>query len=431
MANDAKHPSEQDERAPLVTQKGIATIVAMGIAVMLGAVVAEMTTDAEVEYSAAKNVEKDMKAHFLARSGMNLAEIVIKVQTDILDRYRQYIGDIQLADYLPMLTPAFGGSKEYAESLGEFVALDTSAIKGLGLEEGEFDIQVTTDDGKVNVNCANSNQSAREALGTQLAAMFYPLAYDELFQYEDAEGYRRDRETQVAAIIDYVDRDNARFGQDGTPEDYGYENVRDKYLPKNNYLDTVGELRLARGVDDRFWTLFGSAFTVYGACKQNVGAIRDINVIASIIYVSRKTVDDPVANDPVKLWALAQYVSQARNLGIYFDKTQAFADFVKDPGAALGDLLAGGDPAAAGAATAGSGIQFPEGVELDMQKLTQVATDGPRRTYRVEVTSAVGNELRGARIEKRITGVWDTNVQRQNVREGHSNKGSWVFWREE
>ncbi len=409
------------------TQRGIALIAVAGALAMLGVVTSEFTTDADVEYEAAKNVQNDMRAHFLARSGMNLSILVIKVQTDILDRYRQYIGDIQLADYLPMFVGAFGGSKEEVASLGALVgALDTSAIKGLGLTEGEFDIVVTTDDGKINMNCANGSQASRQALQTQLEAMFFPVAYDEIFQREDAEGWRRDRPTQVAALIDYVDRDNARYGVDGTPEEYGYENNRDDYLPKNNYIDSVDELKLVRGVDDRFWTLFGSAFTVYGGCKQNVGAIQDVNVIASIIYISAKNPDDPVLRDPAKLWALAQYVAQARNLGILFDSLESFADFVKDPGGALGDLF-GGDSSATGAAAsqAVSGMQFPDGVELDQQKLGQVARAGPRRTYRVETTAKFG------RVEKKMIGVWDTNLQRQNARQGQAGKGAWVMWREE
>ncbi len=411
------------------TQKGIALIAVAGALAMLGVVTAEFTTDANLEYEAAKNVQNDMRAHFLARSGMNLSVLVIKVQTDILDRYRQYIGDIQLADYLPMFVGAFGGSKEEVESLGALVGgLDTSSIKGLGLEEGEFDIVVTTEDGKINMNCAAGRETTRQALQTQLEAMFFPEAYNQIFEYEDAEGWRRDRPTQVAALIDYVDRDSARYGVDGTPEAYGYENVRDDYLPKNNYIDSVGELKLVRGVDDRFWTLFGSAFTVYGGCKLNVGAIQDVNVVMSIIYISAKNPDDPVLRDPVKLWALAQYVVQARNLGILFDSLESFADFVKDPGGALGDLFGGDTGATGGAAAASaaaSGFQFPDGVELDQQKLGQVARAGPRRTYRVETTARFG------RVEKKMFGVWDTNLQRQNARQGQGGKGAWVMWREE
>ena len=59
---------------------------------------------------------------------------------------------------------------------------------------------------------------------------------------QDAEGWRRDRATQAAALIDYIDRDRAGFGQPGTMEEYGYETLDDRYRAKNNYIDTVSEL---------------------------------------------------------------------------------------------------------------------------------------------------------------------------------------------
>ena len=418
--------SRKAKRKPLFSQRGIALIAVAGALAMLGVVTTEFTTDTDVDYEAAKNAQNDMRAHFLARSGMNLARLVIRVQK-VFDDYRQYLGDIQLADYLPMFIGAFGGSQAEVEALGEAVGgVNTDMIEGLGLPYGPddgFDLAGTTDDGKINMNCAMGSQATQQALQTQLAAMFYPEAFDELFQTEDAEGWRRDRATQVAAMLDYVDRDGARSDAPGTPDEYGYETLRDDDRPKNNYLDTVGEIKLVRGIDDRMWTLFGSAFTVYGDCKVNVGAVQDVNLIAALIFVSAKNVDDPILRDPNKLWALAQYVANARNLGIMFDDLNSVAEFVKEPGGALGDLLGTDAQAGQQALSSAQTNLLPEGVELDAQKLAQVARAGPRRTYRVEATARLG------RVEKRIVGVWDTNVQRQNARQ--PGQGAWVFWREE
>jgi general secretion pathway protein K len=412
-----------------VTERGIALVAVTTALTILGLVTQEFSTDATIDYEAAANARDDMRAHFLGRSGMNLARLVIKVQTDVLDRYRRYIGDIQLADYLPMFVGAFGGGKEEVAALGDAVGgVDTSSIKGLGLPEGEFDIVVTTDDGKINLNCANGSVTTRQTLQTKLEALFFSQAYDPIFQTGDAEGWRRTRIEQVEAILDYVDRDNARYSAPGTPEEYGYETLRARYEPKNNYLDSVAEARLIRGFDDRLWTLFGSGFTVYGDCKENVGSLKDVTVIAALIYVSAKNPEDPVINDPIKLWALARYVAGARNLGILFDDLNAFADFVKDPAAAFGDLL-GEDPSVAANLMRDPASAIPEGVELDQQKLAQVARAGPRRTYRVEATASIG------RVNKRIIGVWDASVQQQNARSRDGapsgGKGAWVFWREE
>src|SRR5262249_54507462 len=137
-----------------------------------------------------------------------------------------------------------------------------------------------TEDDKINLNCANGNDAAAATLKSFLEAMFYFQAYDPIFEEPDAEGWRRDRPTQVAAIIDYIDNNFLRLRDRGTTEDYNYEGLKDPYKAKNTYLDSIGEAKLIRGVDDRFWTLFGPAFTVYGACKTNLTAVSNSQIIA-------------------------------------------------------------------------------------------------------------------------------------------------------
>src|SRR5690606_18309734 len=129
------------------------------------------------------------------------------------------------------------------------------AIKGLGVAENTgFNLSITTEDGKINMNCANGGSETKQTLRTQLEALLYYDAYNPLFENADAEGWRRDRRMQVSALIDYIDRDTVN--EDRAPEDYGYETLKDDYRAKDNYIDSVGELRQVRGVDDRFWTLF-------------------------------------------------------------------------------------------------------------------------------------------------------------------------------
>src|SRR5213075_1755924 len=132
-----------------------------------------------VDFAQAANARDDMRAYFLARSGMNLSRIVIKVQKDIIDKYRNFLGDLQLADYLPMLVGIFGGSKDDVKAFADMVGgIDTDKIKGLGLPAGEFAIEVSTDDGRINVNCANGSQATVKQLETMLTAMVLPPGYD-------------------------------------------------------------------------------------------------------------------------------------------------------------------------------------------------------------------------------------------------------------
>jgi general secretion pathway protein K len=415
------------QRGGRFSEKGIALLAAVAAVAIIGVLVAEFSTNSTIDLYASTNTRDEMRAHFLARSGQNLGHLVIRVQTDVMDKYRKYLGDIQLADYVGLFMGAFGGGHDEVNDLAALIGgTEGESIKGLGLDEGAFDIDITTDDNKINLNCANGGQQTRDNLKTKLEALFYFEAFNPVFENPDAEGYHRDRALQVSALIDYIDTDRYKLGAPGTPEDYGYESLRDKYKAKDNYIDSVGELKLVRGVDDRFWSLFGDQFTIYGGCKENLGALQDPRLIAPIIFLSAENPDDPVLRDMTKLWALAQRVAGARAFGVFFDDLNAFADFVKNPDGALGELLAGSgaDPAMAASAM-GPGYVPIEGVVLNITKLGQIARTGPRRTYRIISIATVGY------LTKRIVSVWDTNTQNQNPRSASYAKGAWVFWREE
>lgn len=415
-------------------ERGVAIIAVAVAIVFLVAMTVEFDTNTNVDSIAAANARDDVRAHFLARSGVNLGRLMIEVQTQVLDRYRKQLGNVQIGDFVPLIIGGFGGSPEEVQAMSQLLGGNQGeAIKGLGVSAGQFDVQMGTEDGKININCGGGvNVRQQETVKAQLEALLYFKAFDPLFEKPDGEGWQRDRATQVAAMIDYVDKDRARFGASGSPEDYGYETLRDDYEAKNNYLDSVGEIRQMRGVDDRFWTLFGGQFTVYGGCQVNLAAVEDPKLIASVIFLAAKNPDDPVLRDTVKLWRLAKLIIEARSFGFFWDDLKQFADFVKDPAGQLGALV-GGDPAAAAAAVPGAQgllqtLEQIEGVELDQAKLGQIATVGPRRTYRIEATAQIGPQAR--RTIKTITAVWDTSVVPQNARTPGS-KGAWVFWKEQ
>jgi general secretion pathway protein K len=428
------------------TQRGVALIAVTVALALTAVVVTDFSTNTTVDMRAASNIEADMQAHFLARSAMNLSELIIQVQTGFIDGLNEQLSggqtpipvNIQITDYTAFFIGAFGGGQEEVADMAAMLGAAGGEIKGLGVQPGaSFDVQITTDDGKINLNCAGDPSGAgAPLLAPKLGALFYAEAYNPLFENEDAEGYRRDRYLQIEAIIDYIDRDHTKFdaatnqSSSGAPEEYAYETLRDKYEPRNRPMDTVGEIKLIRGIDDRFWKLFGGNFTVYGGCKENLTAIDDPKQIMAIIIVTAKNPQDPVLNDANKLWTLATMVIKARELGYQFTKLEDFQQFISDPMKFLESL--GIDPSMVPALLNLPNAQAIEGVELDSTQLNKILRTGPRRTYRVEATA------RFDKLEKRIVGVWDANVTpTYNTRKMGAGtttgggKGAWVFWREE
>lgn len=427
------------------SQRGSIALTAVLIAISVTLVMTiQFGTNTNVDLFAAANYRDKMRSQFLARSATALAELVIRLQQR-LDNDQNLKG-FQITDFADQVLLAFcGGNEEVKAAIG----FSTSTVKGLGADIGTcgiVDQQITTEDDKLNVNCFNTPAVA-EAFKSAIDGMVYFQAYDPLFEEADAEGWRRDRDTQVNAIVDYIDTNQIRgvtrvTAGTGGAENYDYQSLRDPYREKNNYIDTVNELKLVRGVDDRFWNLFGDAFTVYGSCKINLSALSNRQLIASILYLSANE-KDPLRNDPKRLYALAGLIAQARQFGETFDSVQDFITFVKDPSASLTALAAAGGLAGATAGTAlNAGIPGLSGgdklgMELDATKLNKIANAGPRRTYRVRAWGEIarkakddkGNDLYPP-IRTTVTSVWDTKAVPSNVRKPVP-RGAWVYSRED
>lgn len=430
-------------RAQRRRQRGVA-LVAVMIAIAITLVMTnQFGTSTNVDLIAAGNYRDHMRAHFLARSAQNLTELMIRVQQR-LDNNKQTRGRQITGPVASMVMSAFCGE---ADEIRSTIGFSPSDVKGLGADIGTCGLvgEIGTDDDKINVNCANGTAATALTLKSALDALVFFNAYDPVFEEPDAEGYRRDRATQVAAIVDYIDSDGMRNRERGTTEDYGYESLRDPYRAKNNYIDTLGELKLVRGVDDRFWTLFGSAFTVYGGCKTNLSAVSNPQLIAALLYLAAKNPNDPMLMYPQKLYALAGLIAKAKQFGQQFSTLDEFISYAKNPVDVLGSLAgtmgAQGSAASAalnsGAVSAMSGGQ-QLGLELDRAKLAQIAVAGPRRTYRVQAWGEITRKQKNADgsyvyppIRATITGVFDTKVVTQNVRKPPVPRGTWVFLRED
>jgi general secretion pathway protein K len=422
-------------------QRGVALLSVM-IAIAITIVISnEFGTSTSTDLIAAANYRDEMRAHFLARSATNLAELVVRIQQR-LDNVQQLRGQVQITDYADQLVLPFCGSDaEVKDAIG----FSTSQIKGLGADIGTcgFNGPFTTEDSKININCSNVD-AAWQVTKSAIDALMFFSAYDTVFDDNDAEGWHRDRAMQSAALLDYVDSNTMHARDRGTTEDYGYESLKDRYYAKNNYIDTPGELKLVRGVDDRFWTLFGAAFTVYGGCKMNVSALDNPQLVAALLYLTAKNPNDPVLLDQRRLFLLATLVSKAKEFGEVFTSINDFVSFVKDPSAAV-MMLAGqgtmqGSAASAALAANLPGLQPGEqiGLELDPAKVAQMAFTGPRRTYRIEAYGEVERKQKTKDgkpvyppIRKTITGVWDMKVVPQNVRKPPQPKGAWVFMKED
>src|SRR5262249_60160191 len=109
-------------------------LVAVMLAIAIVLVFAnEFGTSTSVGLMAAANYRDQMRAHFLARSAINLSELVIRVQQR-LDNIKQLADlGIRVTDFADQVLLAFCGNPEQVQSM---IGFSSSDVKGLGVDIG-------------------------------------------------------------------------------------------------------------------------------------------------------------------------------------------------------------------------------------------------------------------------------------------------------
>lgn len=432
----------------LSRQRGVALIMVSVVIAMLTVIVAEFSYNARVDLEAAANTRDQLRAEYLARSSIALGRLIIKTQQAVLDPNRKLAGDAQLSDYVPYLIPAFGGGKEDREAMAALLGVDVGAMQGMGVGKGSsFDLEMTSDDGRVNLNCGASLNDLphQNALYGLLSALFYPPRYNRLFNVPDLDGQISQRDDVAIAILDWADLDETRYSppvaghaasSGSAAEDYRYDATRDPYRAHNNYYDTVEELHLVRGVTDDLYGTFADHFTVYGGCKINLGALKQDSwpIVAAIIRgtVADNQVSNPLLLDDVLLAALAQRVIAQSQLFGGFQSVQDFITLVAKPNTPLGSAIGSSSSSSSttSSSSSSSSSSSNDGIQLDSSKVNLVATIGPRRIYRLDAIGTV-QRTEQRKVQVHIRAVWDSAHYNQNTTsiDPNSRQGTWLYYR--
>jgi general secretion pathway protein K len=403
-------------KSPRDGRRGVALVVTVVVLAIVSSIVAEFSYRSTVDLASAVAARDELRAHYLAKGGIDLARLLVKVQQAVFDKNRQLIGDIQLTQFAPYLATAFGSGGGGREVIAGLLGLPEDAaasLKGVGLPGGSFDLEIASEDGRINLNCAGGalpTPAAQAQVAQLLTTLFAPVRYNVLFEEPNADGQLTSRAEQVRAIIDYIDGDTALYEGGSAPEDYGYQSQRDPYQPRNNRFDTLDELRMVRGVDDDFMAAFGDSLGVWGDCKIQLGGASPA-LIASLLRAAAKRPED--LRDERNLLRLADAVVESREFMGGVVDLQSFINIAKRPLVSFTS------------STNSSGTPIV-GIELDPKRLEELATIGPRRIYRIEAVGQSG------KVHKRIRAVFDTQKFNQNAVDPLAERqGAWIYWREE
>jgi general secretion pathway protein K len=306
------------------SERGAALLVAMVAIAILTALAVDLAYEARVRLQIAANGRDELRATYLAKSGVNLSRLVLGFQQQIDGTMKAMSGaqsllSAALGGQPPTTTgtsgttggttgttnpPAQGGMpgiqiwnlipvnsgliSALFQSDGKAPALPEGSAKAappIGDFGGAFEAKIEDEGTKVNLQFDTlTPQSSPLALHVAgYLRLVCDPKWDPLFDREDETGQRWTRQNVAEHLRDWADADqtastlaaafpagNCSFVVPANPfeqgvgdENFPYDRGPDRYKAKNARLDSLEELHLVAGISDAFMAAFGDQVTVY------------------------------------------------------------------------------------------------------------------------------------------------------------------------
>jgi general secretion pathway protein K len=291
-------------------ERGVALVLVLGSIAIMTVMLTEFQDEATGELSAALADRDALKAEYLARSGINLARLLLASQPV----FKQALAPLFFGRGSPPQIPVWEfsdrilGAFNDKDATADFAALtntDLSQGKNLGIEGGRFNVDIVDEDSKVNVNlAANGNAFSQNRLATQLLGLMAGDQFSPMFEQRDRDDNFTDRAAVCGALIDWADVDEDLNSCDPfstspstkATEDIFYQLLKKPYFRKNAPYDSLEELHLVRGVSDDFWATFidpepekpkKRVLTVWGQGAVNVNTANAQTLLALVLAGSK------------------------------------------------------------------------------------------------------------------------------------------------
>lgn len=406
-------------RRALSPRRGVAMLlVLVGIAV-LALVANEVQYNSVVELRLATNQRDDLRAHYLAKSGIGLSRLLL--------RFQKQMDAIQLPNLSGLLQGALGGGG--ADALagllggagglgalqGALGGVDPSALLGgaqgggspmtlqlwrmaridchmlemmvpevdeqghvgelpsspgfdfdeefadlgdavhqkrFGSFTGCFDTTITDEEERINLNKLDAPQLSAQVLLGQLIGTFGDKKYEFLFEKEDSNRVKTTPADLIISMRDWVDEDDTaatlNFSGQGAPfmngfsdENGDYTRYDPPYRTKNARFDSLDELYLVHGVNDRFMAAFKDRLTVYPDVNSRLNINTDDPVLLELAIrsVADPSRPDPRLADPIFIDTLIQKIRAARLFAFLGLSATDFVNLVAAAGVAVNPTI--------------------------------------------------------------------------------------------
>ncbi|MCX6991757.1 MAG: type II secretion system protein GspK [Kiritimatiellaeota bacterium] len=255
---------------------GSALIVVLWVIGLLSMFVMAFAFDMHVEARITSSWRKKLKAEYLAKAGVELAHMILFETAD---------PDISNPDISVYLTK---GSDEKVR--GAAISLNRGGVAEVTRElgAGVLDVTVRPENARIDLNSmifVNDREKTYD--------MWEPL-------FEAAGVAFEKRDALVDCLLDWVDQDEMTH-LNGVESEY-YESLDPPYQSKNAALDTVDELALIKGFDEKlpesevtiYQVLSGFLTTYATDQKININAV-DRNTIMGFLGIDAALADEIIA----------------------------------------------------------------------------------------------------------------------------------------
>jgi len=175
--------------------------------------------------------------------------------------------------------------------------------------------------------------------------------YDFIFDEEDANRDRVRRDDVILAMKDWIDIDETGTALDPSnptnpfvngfsDENAAYDRYTPRYKAKNAPLDSLEELYMVRGVNDRFMAAFSDRLSVWldVNAKLNINTNDPLQMLTNILSVAANP-NDPKLRDPRLLQIVLQEIQVRKMFSFLGMSAQDFIAILKANGIAVNPVL--------------------------------------------------------------------------------------------
>ena len=325
---------------------GVALLMVLLVISLLTAVIVDFSFQTRLDARIAANVRDDLRAETIARSGFEMALAVLNKDalgdkasgpaatnegavSELLNQARRQASQEQQGEGT---APASAGVDSLMDPWARMDYLRMPLGRGESL-----DVRVTDLAGLIDLNAIitvsqGGQPSLNQPVFDELVMLITAAREAQNPAKEDTGGEEMSPEEIAYAIADWVDPDEIRIA-DGGFEDESYNSLPEPYSSKNGPFDSVAEVQLVAGVDDKLYEAIRKYLTVYpwaggGAINPNTAPS---GVLASIRVRENAAIEapEPLSQDRV------QAILDAREKGTVLGSDQELKELLDLDAAAV------------------------------------------------------------------------------------------------